>query len=95
VDLIVFGFMGSAVDQVTGAVNFDFAIQLFDSGAQEGWQLALSDAGNSLGTARNPFVLRRPHFLKAGSPIVATFQNSHPINPNLPQVSLFGVLGSY
>lgn len=92
-DFLVLAMMGSAVDQVTGVVNFDFSAQLFDSGAQELWTEVISGAANNFGTAQHPFVLRRPHMVKAGSPIVARFENFHAVNNNLPQISLFGVLG--
>jgi len=92
-DFIVLAIMGSATDQVTGATNFDFSALLFDSGAQELWTEVNALGANLAGTAQHPFILRRPHLVKAGSPIVARFHNFHLVNNNAPQISLFGVLG--
>jgi hypothetical protein len=92
-DFILLAILGSAVD-TTGAINSDFAIQLIDSGKGERWQEVLMNATNICGTARHPFYLRRPHKVNAGSPIICRFQNFHPTNNNMPQVTLFGVLGA-
>jgi hypothetical protein len=93
-DFIVLAIMGSATDEDTGATNFDFSVQLIDTGGQEQWTELLSNSVNLAGTAQHPFILRRPHLVKAGSPILARFTNTHAApNNNLPQVTLFGVLG--
>lgn len=93
-DFLMLAIMGSAVDAVTGAVNFDFTCQLFDAGVQESWTQFMSPSANVGGTAAHPFILRRPHMIKAGSPIIARFANNHPVNNNQPQITLFGVLGA-
>ena len=92
-DFILCGMMGSAVD-TAGVVNFDFAIQLIDSGKKERWQEVLVNVENLCGTARHPFYLKRPHKILAGSPIICRFQNFHVTNNNMPQVTFFGVLGA-
>jgi hypothetical protein len=91
-DFLVLAIMGSATDQVTGATNFDFSALLFDSGAQELWTEVNEVGANISGTAQHPFILRRPHMVRAGSPLIARFHNFHAGNNNLPQISLFGVL---
>ena len=96
-DFIVLAMMGSAIGTEGGAgfPNFDFAALLFDSGAQELWTETMSDAANNFGTAQHPFILRRPHLVKAGSPVIARFTNFHPgPNNNNPQITLFGVLAA-
>lgn len=90
-DFIMFAMMGAAVDLV-GVQNFDFSAQLYDSGADENWTEALSPCANNFGTAQHPLILRRTHTIKAGTPIIARFQNSHAVNNNMPQIVLFGVL---
>jgi hypothetical protein len=92
-DFLLCGMMGSAVDS-TGAVNFDFAVQFQDQGKKERWQEVLINVANLCGTAQNPFFLRRPHKINAGSPLICRFQNFHATNNNMPQVTLFGVLGA-
>jgi hypothetical protein len=93
-DFLLLAIQGSAVDAVTGATNFDFTVQLLDSDADEPWQQFISPIKLIGGTAANPFILRRPHKIAAGSPLIARFANSHPVNNNLPQLSLFGVLAA-
>lgn len=93
-DFLLLAMMGSAVDQTTGVVNFDFSVQLLDSGAQERWNDVLVNVANLCGTARHPFILKRPHMIRAGSPLIARFQNFHTTNNNMPQITLFGVLGA-
>lgn len=93
-DFLMLAILGSAVDAVTGATNFDFTVQLLDSGAQEAWTQFIAPENLIAGTAAHPFILRRPHKILAGSPIIARFANNHPVNNNLPQIALFGVLGA-
>jgi hypothetical protein len=93
-DFLLLAIQGSAVDQVTGTTNFDFTVQLIDTGMNEPWTQFIAPMALVGGTAAHPFILRRPHKVLAGTPMLARFANVHAANNNLPQVSLFGVLAA-
>jgi hypothetical protein len=94
-DFIVLAILASAVDSA-GAVNQDFSAQIFESSNQLDslWTQAQANAGSLGGSGQNPFVLRRPHYVRAGTQLICRINNFHAVNSNNPQITLFGVLGA-
>ncbi len=94
-DFIVLAILASAVDSA-GAVNQDFSAQIFESSNQLDslWTQAQANARSLGGSGQNPFVLRRPHYVRAGTQLICRINNFHAVNSNNPQITLFGVLGA-
>jgi hypothetical protein len=94
-DFIVLAIMAGAVDSA-GAPNTDFSAQIFESSGELDslWTQAQSNAVSLGGSGGHPFLLRRPHYVKAGTQLICRINNFHAVNPNNPQITLFGVLGA-
>src|SRR5579885_422610 len=94
-DFTVLAIMASAVDSA-GVVNTDFSGLIFESSSEVDtlWMQALSNSQALGGSRSQPFVLRRPHYVKAGTQRFARINNFHAVNANNPQITLFGVLGA-